>query len=145
MEPRSGWAAGSCLVFSQSTTGIPSLPGESSNRTMLESNLTAGAVQASIAITPPNLLVTIAGQETRTYTLTKDRITLGRADDNDIVVASPIMSRHHATFEKTSLGYEIVIAPGVINTLTCQGRPVTDRQAIVTMRTFCASTANYRA
>jgi ABC-type multidrug transport system ATPase subunit len=122
--------SGIILGFSQSTTGIPSLPGESSNRTMLESSLTAGAVQASIAITPPNLLVTIAGQETRTYTLSKDRITLGRADDNDIVVPSPIISRHHATFEKTSLGYDIVIAPGALNTLTCQGRPVTDRQAL---------------
>ena len=76
------------------------------------------------------MLVTIAGQETKKYTLTKDRITLGRADDNDIVVASPIMSRHHATLEKTSLGYEIVMSPGVINTLTCQGCPVTDRQLL---------------
>jgi hypothetical protein len=26
------------------------------------------------------------------------------------------MSRHHATLEKTSLGYEIHIAPGAVNT-----------------------------
>jgi len=40
------------------------------------------------------------------------------------------MSRHHATIEQTSLGYEIVMAPGVINTLTCQGSPVTERQLL---------------
>ncbi len=97
---------------------------------MMESDLTTGAVQASISDIPPNLLVTIAGQETRQYTLTKDRISLGRAEDNDIVVASPIMSRHHATLEKTPLGYEFVIVPGVINTLTCQGYPVKDRQLL---------------
>ncbi len=118
------------LVFNQPQAGVQSLQGAPSSQTMLESDLTASAVQASIASTPPNLLVTIAGQETKTYTLSKDRISLGRAEDNDIVVASPIISRHHATLEKTPLGYEIVIAPGVINTLTCQGCPVTDRQLL---------------
>ena len=76
---------------------------------MMESDLTASAVQASISNIPPNLLVTIAGQDTRQYTLTKDRISLGRAEDNDIVVASPIMSRHHATLEKTPLGMRFVM------------------------------------
>ena len=79
---------------------------------------------------PPKLLVTIAGQETKTYTLTKPHLTLGRADDNDIVVNSPIVSRHHATLEKTFSGYEIHILPNVINTLTWQGCPVTDRQLL---------------
>ena len=118
------------LVFSQPPVVAQSLQGESSSKTMLDSNFTADAVQASISNFPPNLLVTIAGQETKKYTLTKDRITLGRAEDNDIVVVSPIMSRHHATLVKTSFGYEIVIAPGVINTLTCQGCPVTERQLL---------------
>jgi ABC transport system ATP-binding/permease protein len=111
--------------------GVQSLQGgDYFDKTMLDSDMTAGAVQASISNIPINLLVTIAGHETNTYTLTKDRITLGRAEDNDIVVASPIISRHHATLEKTSLGYEIHIAPGATNTLTCQGCPVTDRQLL---------------
>jgi len=118
------------LVFSQPTAGAQFLQQDNSAKTMMESDLTAGAVQASIGNIPPNLLVTIAGQETKKYTLSKDRISVGRAEDNDIVVASQIMSRHHATLEKTSLGYEIVMAPGVINTLTCQGYPVTDRQLL---------------
>jgi pSer/pThr/pTyr-binding forkhead associated (FHA) protein len=122
--------AGVQSVVKTSAAGIQSLQGGQFAKTMMDGDLTAGAIQASISNIPPNLLVTIAGQETKTYTLTKDRITLGRADDNDIVVASPIMSRHYATLEKTSLGYEIVIAPGVINTLTCQGCPVTERQLL---------------
>jgi ABC-type multidrug transport system ATPase subunit/pSer/pThr/pTyr-binding forkhead associated (FHA) protein len=117
-------------VVVTSADGVQSLQGGQVAPTMLDSDLTAGAVQASISNVPPNLLVTIAGQETMTYTLTRDRVTLGRADDNDIVVASPIVSRHHATFEKTSQGYEIHILPGVINTLTCQGCPVTERQLL---------------
>ncbi len=129
------------LVFNQQPVGIPtggrtpadgvrSAQRRPSDRTEEDSDLKAGAILASISHIPPNLLVTIAGQETKTHTLIKERITLGRANDNDIVVASPIMSRHHATLERTAEGYDIHIASGVINTLTCQGRPVTDRQAL---------------
>jgi ABC-type multidrug transport system ATPase subunit len=118
------------LVFSQHPAEVQSLRRADSGKTIIDASLTADAIQASIANIPPDLLVTIAGQETKKYTLSKDRVTLGRADDNDIVVASQIMSRHHASFEKTPLGYEIVIAPGVINTLTCQGSPVKDRRLL---------------
>jgi len=129
------------LVFSQqpagvqsaektSAAGVQSLQGGQFAKTMMDGDLTAAAIQASISNIPPNLLVAIAGQESKTYTLTKDRITLGRADDNDIVVQSQIMSRHHATLEKTPSGYEIVVPSGVTNMLTCQGRPVTERQLL---------------
>jgi ABC transport system ATP-binding/permease protein len=118
------------LVFNQQTSGIQSLPGGKYGQTVMDGNLTAEAIQASIASIAPNLAVTVAGLETQTYTLSKSRITLGRADDNDIVVVSPIISRHHATLEQTPYGYDIVITPGVVNTLTCQGCPVTDRQTL---------------
>ena len=118
-------------VVQTSAAGIQSLQAGQSDRTMVDSDLTAGAVQTSIVSEiPPTLLVTVAGQETRTHTLNKNRITLGRADDNDIVVTSPIVSRHHATLERTSQGYEIHILPGVINTLSCQGVPVKERQLL---------------
>ena len=112
------------LVFNQPQNGQPQK--SQSEKTLLESDLSAEAVQAAVSGPPPTLLVTIAGQETNTYTLTKEHISLGRADDNDIVVASPIISRHHATLEKTQLGYEIHVAAGVLNTLTVQGRAVKD-------------------
>jgi ABC-type multidrug transport system ATPase subunit/pSer/pThr/pTyr-binding forkhead associated (FHA) protein len=118
------------LSFSQPPGGVQPVQQVHSSKTMMESDLNVAAVQASISNNPPDLLVTIAGQETKKYTLSKERISLGRADDNDIVVASQIMSRHHATLEKTSLGYEIVMAPGVINRLTCQGSPVDDRRLL---------------
>jgi len=92
--------------------------------------ITKGEVQASISAIQPKFLVTIAGQETKTYTLTKDKITIGRADDNDIIVSLKIVSRHHAMLEKTPTGYEIVVSPDAINGLICQGSPVTQRQLL---------------
>jgi ABC-type multidrug transport system ATPase subunit/pSer/pThr/pTyr-binding forkhead associated (FHA) protein len=121
---------GTQTVVQKTAAGVQYLQGAGSSQTLLDSDLTAGAVQATISTVPPTLLVTIAGQETKSYTLTRDRLTLGRLEDNDIVVASPIVSRHHATLEKTPLGYEIHILPGVINTLTCQGVPVTDHRLL---------------
>jgi ABC transport system ATP-binding/permease protein len=90
------------------------------------SSLLSSAVSAA----PPQLLVTVAGNESVTHPLSNDRITLGRADDNDIVVPSMIVSRYHAALELTPSGYEIVIIPGATNTLTCQGRPVVGRQLL---------------
>ena len=80
---------------------------------------------------PPQLVITIAGQPAETRTLTKDRITLGRADDNDIVIQSPIISRRHASLERKADGYEIVVAPDATNTLTCQGKPITHRRLLM--------------
>jgi ABC-type multidrug transport system ATPase subunit/pSer/pThr/pTyr-binding forkhead associated (FHA) protein len=90
------------------------------------SSLLSSAVSAA----PPQLLVTVAGNEPVTHLLSNDRITLGRAEDNDIVVPSMIVSRYHATLELTSTGYEIVVSPGATNTLTCQGRPVLGHQLL---------------
>jgi ABC-type multidrug transport system ATPase subunit/pSer/pThr/pTyr-binding forkhead associated (FHA) protein len=118
------------LIFNQPFSGDQPPQQENSSKTMMETVSSMKGGQASTVNFPPNLLVTIAGQETKKYALSKDRVTLGRADDNDIVVASQIMSRHHAAFEKTPLGYEIVVSPGVINTLTCQGSPVADRRLL---------------
>jgi ABC transport system ATP-binding/permease protein len=118
------------LTFSQPQAAAQPVKQAVSDKTMMDSDMSASLIQAAIATTPPTFQVTIAGQETKTYTLTQDHITLGRADDNDIVVPSQIISRHHATLEKTPLGYEIRIAPNVINTLTCQGRPVTEQQLL---------------
>jgi pSer/pThr/pTyr-binding forkhead associated (FHA) protein len=103
---------------------------QSPNRTILDANILSGAVEASAASTPPRLIVTVAGHEAEGHTLNRNRITLGRAEDNDIVVPSPIISRHHATLELTPAGYEVRIEPGATNTLTCQGRPVVDRRLL---------------
>jgi len=79
---------------------------------------------------PPTLVVTIAGDEPQEFTLTKEILTLGRAEENDIVISSLIVSRRQAVLELTPSGFEIVTIPGATNTITCQGRPVSERQLI---------------
>jgi len=111
-------------------TGVPASSGPRPGETMLDLDAGQFQAQAKPPAVPPVLMVTIAGQETREFALTKSRLTIGRADDNDVVVQSQIVSRHHATLEQTPAGYEIVIGQGVTNTLTCQGRPVTDRRLL---------------
>ena len=40
----------------------------------------------------------------RLFELANDRISIGRSDDNDIVVATEAVSRYHAVIERTSQG-----------------------------------------
>ncbi len=80
-------------------------------------------LSSAVTAAPPQMVVTVAGHDPEIHLLSKDQITLGRAEDNDIVVPSMIVSRYHATLELTPSGYEIIVSPGATNTLTCQGRP----------------------
>jgi ABC-type multidrug transport system ATPase subunit/pSer/pThr/pTyr-binding forkhead associated (FHA) protein len=100
------------------------------NKTMIEQDMHLSAILKSTPAAPPTLVVTLAGSEPESHTLSKDRITLGRAEDNDIVINSMIISRYHATLENTPRGYEIVVKAGATNTLTCQGQPVVERQLL---------------
>jgi ABC transport system ATP-binding/permease protein len=102
----------------------------SPDATMFDTGGDMSPFLSSVMDVSPKLLVTVAGNEPATHSLTNDRITLGRADDNDIVVPSMIVSRYHAALELTPSGYEIVVSPGATNTLTVQGRPVTGRQLL---------------
>jgi pSer/pThr/pTyr-binding forkhead associated (FHA) protein/ABC-type multidrug transport system ATPase subunit len=79
---------------------------------------------------PSKLVVTIAGQSPITFTLDRDRMSIGRSEDNDIVILSPLVSRHHAEIERSAGGYELVVSPDATNTLTSQGRAVTGRSAL---------------
>ena len=129
------------LIFSQQrvpaqsfedilASGSSASQGPKFAKTMLDIDSDLASTRPSKPAIPPNLLVTVAGQETQKYTLTKNRISLGRAEDNDIIVQSMIVSRHHAILEMTTSGYEIEVLPGATNTLTCQGRPVTERKLL---------------
>src|SRR5688572_14908930 len=44
----------------------------------------------------------------RVYDLTTNKLTVGRAEENDIVISSEAVSRHHAVFEQDDAGYWIV-------------------------------------
>jgi ABC transport system ATP-binding/permease protein len=76
-------------------------------------------------VTPPQLIVAIAGQAIKTYALSKNRITIGRAEDNEIVIDSQIVSRHHAYLERVQDGYLLNVLPEVGNPVLFDGRPLT--------------------
>jgi len=111
-------------------TRFPAVQVISPDATMFDKGEDISGFLSSVSATPPQLLVTVAGHTPETHLLSNDRITIGRADDNDIIVQSMIVSRYHAALELTTSGYEIVVIPGATNTLTCQGHPVLGRQLL---------------
>jgi ABC-type multidrug transport system ATPase subunit/pSer/pThr/pTyr-binding forkhead associated (FHA) protein len=74
--------------------------------------------------TPPEFTVAVAGVNPQTYTLSGNVITIGRSDDNDIVIGSRIVSRHHARLERSNGGYRLVVLPDASNPVLYKGRPV---------------------
>ncbi|MFQ5410329.1 MAG: FHA domain-containing protein, partial [Anaerolineales bacterium] len=78
----------------------------------------------SAAAGPPTLVVETAGGKSQTYTLTAEHYTIGRADDNDIVVDSKIVSRHHARLHRSASGYQLEQLPDVGNQIYVQGRSI---------------------
>ncbi|NIM93573.1 MAG: FHA domain-containing protein [Anaerolineales bacterium] len=81
-------------------------------------------IDIPIQAAPPQLFVTLAGSVQRTYKLTKGTITLGRSPDNDIVIDSQIVSRHHARLERSVDGYRLVVLPEASNPVLYKGRPL---------------------
>ena len=53
----------------------------------------------------------------------KDRLTIGRAEDNDVCLPSDSISRHHAVITREAEGY-MVVDQGSINSILHQGQPV---------------------
>ena len=72
----------------------------------------------------PAFTVQIAGNPQQSFTLDRPRVTIGRAEDNDIVLPSPIVSRHHAYLERSNGGYRLVPLPEITNPLLYEGRPL---------------------
>ncbi len=75
-------------------------------------------------VIPPQLVVTVAGQEPVIYSLTADRLRIGRLPDNDIVINNRFVSRHHADLEKRGADYYLAPSPQVSNPLLLDGAPV---------------------
>jgi ABC-type multidrug transport system ATPase subunit len=74
---------------------------------------------------PIQLQVAIAGAAQQTVTLDKAQISIGRAEDNDIIIPSRIVSRHHALLEQVDGGYQITSLPQAGNPVLFEGRPLT--------------------
>lgn len=80
---------------------------------------------------PPFLVASFPGSEARTVTLAGDRLRLGRAPDNDLVVPSPIVSGHHAVLERDRQGgYLLRLEPGARNPVYHNGTPVERQVAL---------------
>ncbi len=73
---------------------------------------------------PAQLIVAVAGEATATYSLSQARIPIGRADDNQIIIRSPIVSRYHAALERAKNGYQIVPSAEAGNPILLEGRPL---------------------
>jgi len=53
----------------------------------------------------PRLQVTFGNGKTEDFLLDKDKIVIGRNEDNDLVLPDPIASRHHVQIKKEKKGY----------------------------------------
>jgi len=78
---------------------------------------------ASISI-PPQLLINEPGQEPKIHSLTASQISIGRQEDNDIVLTNRFVSRSHARLEKRGQDYYLIPSPTTSNTLILNGQPV---------------------
>jgi ABC-type multidrug transport system ATPase subunit/pSer/pThr/pTyr-binding forkhead associated (FHA) protein len=78
----------------------------------------------------PILLVRVAGAQPASYPLLKDRISLGRSPDNDIVIPSDIVSRRHAWLEREEQGYRLVVLPEAGNPVLFEGRPLGGQRSL---------------
>jgi ABC transport system ATP-binding/permease protein len=76
------------------------------------------------AATPPQLVVSLAGETQQTYTLTGPSISFGRGSDNQIVIPSQIVSRNHGIFVHTLEGYQLQVLPEASNPVLMDGRPL---------------------
>ena len=63
----------------------------------------------------PQLIVTVEGVEVRHVYLSKDRTTLGRGPDNDIVLQNPAVSARHCAFDLKGLSDVFVEDVGSTN------------------------------
>jgi len=109
----------------QPATMFEAVPGTAA--TMIGDDALLGALQHAA---PPKLTVTVAGEKSASYTLTRDEIRIGRAPDNDIVIDSRIVSRYHARLERTPAGYILRILPEAANPVLLDGRPVPESRAL---------------
>jgi ABC-type multidrug transport system ATPase subunit len=80
--------------------------------------------------TPPELIVTIAGNPEQRHSLTANTITIGRAEDNDIVIQSQIVSRHHARLEHIEDQYRFITLPDATNPVFLDGYQLTVPQPL---------------
>lgn len=80
--------------------------------------------------TPPQLLIDVPGEASRTLTLTEPAYTLGRSTDNDIVLSSGVVSRHQARLERTPWGYNLLPVDEASNPVLLHGEAIVSPRAL---------------
>ncbi len=76
----------------------------------------------------PQLIASVEGVEVKHVYLAKDRTTLGRHPDNDIVLSNPAVSAHHCVFELRGLADVFVEDLGSTNGTFVNNRRVKRQQ-----------------
>ncbi|UCD99470.1 MAG: FHA domain-containing protein [Chloroflexota bacterium] len=109
-------------IVPSSPTPIP--PGELSVPSGPQMTMIGEEVIPSQELEPPQFIVTVAGKAPKTYTLSASRVTVGRAEDNEIVIDSRIVSRHHAYLDRVQDGYQLTVVPEAGNPVLFDGRPL---------------------
>jgi ABC-type multidrug transport system ATPase subunit/pSer/pThr/pTyr-binding forkhead associated (FHA) protein len=79
---------------------------------------------------PPLLVVSLANSEPHAVRLIGDRIRLGRAPDNEVVIPSPIVSGHHAVLERGPDGYRVNPVEGTPNPLYYNGTAIREARLL---------------
>ena len=91
---------------------------------LMQTTIGEEPIISSVNMGPPQLVVTIAGENQQTHTLNKQVITLGRVEGNDIIVPSQVVSSRHARLEKADGGYKLTVLPEAKNPVLFEGRPL---------------------
>lgn len=73
----------------------------------------------------PQLIWQIGQQASQTFDLTQTSIRVGRNPDNDLVIASPVISRYHAKLTQAANGgYRLEVLANASNPALLAGKPV---------------------
>jgi hypothetical protein len=89
----------------------------------------------------PQLIATVEGVEVQHVYLTKDRTTLGRKSDNDIVLQNPAVSSLHCVFELKGLADVYVEDAGstngtFVNNVRIKGRHQLEDEDVIAVSSF---------
>lgn len=110
--------------------GVPSKPDRQAETVLGEDVLT------QVRDLPPRIVITVAGETPQEFGLQDPLYTIGRASDNDILIGSDIISRHHARLEQVENGYRLIILPDASNPVLFEGRPLTGPRNLRHQDTF---------
>ncbi len=80
--------------------------------------------EITMPVIPSRLVINESGREPKIINITADCVSIGRQDDNDIVLDNRFISRHHADLEKRGPDYFLIPSTNASNALLLDGEPV---------------------